>query len=59
MNDPIKVQALKGHTIVDASCDGEGVGDVRLRLEDGTTVLIDSEIDERPEAVALAHQSFQ
>jgi hypothetical protein len=40
------VEALMGRTIVDASCDGEGVDDVRLRLDNGVVILIDSELDE-------------
>jgi hypothetical protein len=39
------VEALKGRTVVDASCDAEGVDAVRLRLDDGTVILIDSELD--------------
>lgn len=50
------VQALKGRTVVDASCDGEGIDDVRLRLDDGTTLLIDTELDDDPQALELAEQ---
>jgi hypothetical protein len=50
------VRALKGRTVVDASCDGEGVDDVRLLLDDGTTILIDAELNEDPESLALAEQ---
>ncbi len=50
------VKALRGRTVVDATCDAEGVDDVRLRLDDGTIVLIDTELDEQPQAVALAEQ---
>jgi len=39
------VEALRARTVVDASCDAEGVDDVRLRLDDGTVILIDSELD--------------
>jgi hypothetical protein len=39
------VEALLGRTIVDATCDGEGVDDVRLQLDNGTVILIDSELD--------------
>jgi hypothetical protein len=46
------VEALKGRTIVDASCDGEGVDDVRLRLDNGTVILVDAELD--MDSVALA-----
>jgi hypothetical protein len=39
------VEALLGRTIVDATCDGEGVDDVRLQLDNGTVILNDSELD--------------
>lgn len=48
------VEALKGHTVVDASCDGEGMDDVRPLLDNGTTVTIDSELDTSPSAVTMA-----
>lgn len=51
------VEALKGRTVVDASCDAEGVDDVRLLLDDGTAIIIDSELDMRPDSVAMA-ESF-
>jgi hypothetical protein len=38
------VEALRGHTVIDASCDAEGVDDVRLRLEDGTVIRIDARV---------------
>jgi hypothetical protein len=41
--------------VVDATCDGEGVGDARLLLDD-TTVLIDAVLDSDPESIALAEQ---
>jgi len=40
--------------VVDATCDGEGVGDTRLLLDDGTAILIDAELDNGPESLALA-----
>jgi hypothetical protein len=39
---------------VDASCDSEGMDDVRLLLDDGTTVTIDSDLDTSPNAFAMA-----
>jgi len=48
------VEALKRRTVVDTSCDGEGMDDVRLLLNNGTTVTIDSELDTSPNAVAMA-----
>jgi hypothetical protein len=42
------VDALKGRTVVDASCDGEGMDDVRLLLDDGTTLAIGSNSIPRP-----------
>jgi len=51
------IEALKGRTVIDASCDAQGVDvDVRLKLADGTTILIDAELDEDPHALALAEQ---
>jgi len=38
------VEALKGHSVIDASCDGEGVDDVRLRLENGVVIRIDARV---------------
>lgn len=46
------VQALKGRTVIDASCDAEGVDDVRLKLDDGTTILIDTELDQKSAPLA-------
>ncbi len=48
------VEALKGRTVVDASCDGEGVDDVRLLLDNGTAIMIDSELDTSPNSIAMA-----
>lgn len=48
------VEKLKGRTVVDASCDGEGMDDVRLLLDDGTTIAIDSELDSSPDSLAMA-----
>jgi hypothetical protein len=48
------VAALKGRTIVDASCDAQGVDDVRLLLDDGIAIIIDSERDMSPNGVAMA-----
>ncbi len=39
---------------MDASCDGEGADDVRLLLDDGTTLAIDSELETSPDATAMA-----
>ena len=47
------VAALVGRTVIDASCDGEGVDDVRLLLDDGTVVLIDAELDSDPHSLEL------
>ncbi len=38
------VRALRGRTVTDASCDGEGMDDVRLRLDDGTVVTVDATV---------------
>jgi hypothetical protein len=48
--------ALVGRTVVDATCDAEGVDDVRLLLDDGTVILLDVELDPDPESMALADQ---
>ncbi len=48
------VDALKGRTIVDASCDAQGNDDGRLRLDDGTTILVDVELDVDFQPLALA-----
>jgi hypothetical protein len=48
------VEALKGRTVVNASCDAQGVDDVRLLLDDGTAIMIDSELDMSPDSVAMA-----
>jgi len=42
--------------VVDATCDGECVEDVRLLIDDGTTIVIDAELDNDPESLALAEQ---
>lgn len=42
--------------MIDATCDGEGVDDVRLLLDDGTGVLIDMELDSDPESPVVAEQ---
>jgi hypothetical protein len=47
---------LVGHTVVDATGDGEGVGDARLLLDDGTTILVDAELDSDPDSMALAEE---
>jgi len=49
------VKALKGRTVVDAICDSEGVDDVRLQLDDGTTILIESELDASPTSIAATN----
>lgn len=36
------VRALRGRTVIDAWCDGEGMDDVRLRLDDGSVVTLDA-----------------
>jgi len=48
------VDALKGRTVIDASCDAEGNADLRLFLDDGTMILIDVEPDVDSEPLALA-----
>ena len=50
------VAALVGRAVVAAACDGEGVDDVRLLLDDGTAILLDAELDTDPESMALADQ---
>ena len=39
------VEALRGRTVVDAYCDGEGRDDVHLVLDDGTKLWIDVAVD--------------
>ena len=39
------VEALRGRTVVDAYCDGEGRDDVQLVLDDGTKLWIDVDTD--------------
>lgn len=48
------VEAVRGRTLVDGSCDGQGVDDVRLLLGDGTTIAIDTELDSGPCGVSMA-----
>ncbi len=48
------VNALKGRTVIDASCNAEGNAELRLALDDGTTILIDVEPDADSEPLALA-----
>lgn len=40
------VDALRGRTIVEAYCDGEGMDDVQLRLDDGTHVWLDVDVED-------------
>jgi hypothetical protein len=40
------VDALRGRTVVDAYCDGEGMDDVHLRLDDGTRVWVDVGVED-------------
>lgn len=40
------VRALRGRTVVGASCDAEGMDDVRLLLDDGRVVMIDAIVEE-------------
>lgn len=40
------IDALRRRTIVDAYCDGEGMDDVHLRLDDGTHVWLDVEVED-------------
>ena len=46
---------MKGRTVVDATCDSEGVDDLRLQLDDGTTILIESELDASPASIAATN----
>jgi hypothetical protein len=39
------VEALRGRTVTDAYCDGEGHDDVHLLLDDGTAVSVDVDVD--------------
>jgi hypothetical protein len=39
------VEALRGRTVIDAYCDGEGHDDVHLMLDDGTAVWVDVDVD--------------
>lgn len=39
------VEALRGRTVADAYCDGEGHDDVHLVLDDGTKLWIDVDTD--------------
>lgn len=50
------VDVLVGRTVVDASCDGEGMDDVRLLLDDGSAVLIHVKLDTAPESLAIAER---
>lgn len=36
------VRALRGRTVIDASCDAQGNSDVRLVLDDGTVIALDA-----------------
>lgn len=47
------VRALRGRTVIDAVCDGEGNDDVRLLLDDDTVVAIDAVAVEITEPLAL------
>ena len=47
------VRALRGRTVVDAVCDGEGDDDVRLLLDDGTVVAVDATVVDIREPLAL------
>ncbi len=47
------VRALRGRTVIDAVCDGEGNDDVRLLLDDDTVVAIDAIAVEITEPLAL------
>lgn len=40
------VIALRGRTVVEASCDAQGMDDVRLLLDDGRVVVIDVAAEE-------------
>ena len=50
----IPPRLLSSRTVVDASCDGEGMDDVRLLLDDDTTIVIDTELDTRPYGISMA-----
>lgn len=39
------VAALRGRTVLDATCDGEGNDDVWLRLDNGSVVRIDAIVE--------------
>ena len=47
------VRALRGRTVVDAVCDGEGNDDVRLLLDDDTVVVVDVTVVEVTEPLPL------
>jgi len=47
------VRALRGRTVIDAFCDGQGMDDVRLRLDDGTVVALDATVEEIVEPLEL------
>ena len=47
------VRALRGRTVVNASCDGEGVDDIRLLLDDGTVVTIDATVVDVDDPIPL------
>lgn len=47
------MRALRGRTIIDAVCDGEGNDDVRLLLDDDTVVAVDAIAVEITEPLAL------
>jgi|GEM_PF-6187159 len=47
------VRALRGRTVIDAVCDGEGNDDVRLLLDDDTVVAIDAIAVEITQPLAL------
>lgn len=46
------VRALRGRTVVEASCDAEGMDDVRLLLDDGRVVMIDAAAEEVDDLLA-------
>jgi hypothetical protein len=50
------VNALKGRCVVDATCDAEGLDDIRLLLDDGTTILVNVALETEPDAVAMAEK---
>ncbi len=47
------MRALRGRTVIDAVCDGEGADDVRLLLDNDTVVAIDAIAVEITEPLAL------